>query len=381
MLKDPGQGRRRTDMNSKATARDAPVQTVYSPSTRESGNRADTSARLAPMTSPGGTQEWKQVRNSSTGDPESERAAARRRFVFRCVRLTLAGGMLLGAGTYARNTFLSLTSERAYISAELTELRAPIDGQLLLEPVRPGTQISAGTVLFRVENLRYGNAGAMSQFSWVRELAERLKVENEDAVVRYQQQERLFQIHEKLYREKLISALAFLEEETKLALARTAMTNKQAQLGQAEARCWEVERQLALQKEAVVAMPFDGTAWSIAARNGAQVSTHESVLQIIDPERIWVDAFFDERHAGKFAVSTPVVVRTADGKGTWQGRVESIRGGVGRIPSENFAAGGQGESMRRRISVRVKMDPPKLYDASQFFGVGRSVVVTLRNHE
>ena len=314
-------------------------------------------------------------------EPEPERPSGGRRLLFRCARLVLTGAVLTGAGAYATHTWTTATSEQAYINAEMTVLRAPIEGQLRLEPVQPGTPIVRGAALFRVENPRFGNQEAMAQLNWLRELTGRLQAEADEAAVRWQQQEQVYRLHEKMHEEKLISRLAFLEEETKLALARTALTNKQVQARQAEARAREVERQVELQKEAMVQMPFDGVAWTIPAKTGAQVAAHEPVLQVIDPRRTWVDAFFHEKHAPKLRVGARVIIRALDGGDTWRGRVESVRGGVGRIAYEDFAAGFPGDFTRRRVAVRVAMESNSPYAASQFFGVGRSVAVTVNDDE
>jgi multidrug resistance efflux pump len=313
--------------------------------------------------------------------PKSTRPVGRRQLFFRCTRLVLTGAVLAGAGTYATHTLTSATSEQAYINADMSVLRAPIEGELRLNAIQPGAIILRGATVFRIENLRFGNQEAMAQLNWLRELTGRLQAETEEAAVRCRQQEQVFRLHEKLYEEKLISRLAFIEEETKLALARTALTNKQAQARQAAERASATERQVELQKEAMVQMPFDGVAWTIPAKDGAQVAAREPVLQVVNPHGIWVDAFFHEKHAKKLHPGAPVTVHALDGKETWQGRVESIRGGVGRIAYESFAAGLPGDFLRRRVAVRVAMESNNPYDASQFFGVGRSVVVDVNDHE
>src|SRR5262249_8151178 len=147
----------------------------------------------------------------------------------------------------------------------------------------------------------------------------------------------VYELHAKLYDQQLISKLAFLEEETKLTLARTTLTNKEAQARQAESRMREIERQVQLQKEAVVQMPFDGVAWTIPARTGSQVQADEAVLQVIDPRRVWVEAFFDERQAAKMRAGARVTIHALNGPECWRGRVESVRAGVGRIASDNTA--------------------------------------------
>ena len=310
-----------------------------------------------------------------------ERRSAWRRMLFRSVRLLLTGAVLAGAGTYIRHVVTSAASDQAYINAEITPLRAPIEGQLRLEAFQPGTLISQGANVFSVENSRFGNQEVNGQLNWVRELTDRLQAEADEAGVRCQQQEQMYRVYEKLHRDKLISDLEFIDEQTKLAVSRSAFTNKQAQVRQAAARAREVESQVELQKRAVVNMPFNGVVWMVPAKPGAQVAAHEPVLQVIDPQRIWVDAFFHEKHADKLRPGVVVAIRAIDGVETWRGRIESVRAGVGRIAYDNFPTGLPGEYGSRRVAVRVTMESKNPFGASQFFGVGRSVVVSLADHE
>jgi membrane fusion protein (multidrug efflux system) len=351
------------------------------PSLPARSTRASTGNRLTSESPQRPSAEPKVVTRAVAVEAKSERPIGRRRLFFRCARLVLTGAVVAGAGAYVTHTLTSVSSEQAYINAEMTVLRAPIEGQLRLEPVRPGAVLFRGATLFRIENPRFGNQEAMAQLNWLGELTERLHAEADEAAVRCQQQEQVYRLHEKLHQEKLISRLAFLEEETKLALARTALSNRLTQARQAAERAGAIERQVELQKEAMVQMPFDGVAWTIPAKTDGQVAAHEPVLQVIDPRRIWVDAFFHEKHAQKLRPGAPVTIRALDRRETWHGHVESIRGGVGRIAYEGFTAGLPGDFARRRVAVRVVMESNHPYDASQFFGVGRSVVVTVNDHE
>src|SRR4030095_6829574 len=162
---------------------------------------------------------------------------------------------------------------------------------------------------------------------------------------------------------------------------RTTLSNKQAQAQQALARHAEMQRQVELQKGAVATMPFDGVAWTVAARDGVAVSAHEMVIQVIDPTRIRVDAFFRERHSHKIVIGMSVSIRSPDGKQAWRGWVESVRGGVGTIPYDDFPASIPGEFVRHRVAVRIRMEARTPFAASEFFGVGRNVVVSLKSDE
>lgn len=299
--------------------------------------------------------------------------------LFRCVRLVLTGGIVAGAASYVMHITTSATSDQAYINAEVVMLRAPIEGELKLDQRSPGTMISQGTPVFTIQNSRFGNQEASAQLNALQELTERLQAEADEAAVVCLHQESVCKLHEKLHAEKVISDLQLSEEQTKLAVARTALTNRQLQARQAAARASSIQHQVELQKEAIVKMPFNGVVWAVPSKAGAQVAAHDPVLQVIDPKRIWVDAFFREKHANKIHQGALVTIRALDGNETWQGRVESIRAGIGRIAYENFTAALPVDYTTCRIAVRIAIDLNNPYDASQFFGVGRSVLVSLND--
>jgi multidrug resistance efflux pump len=304
-----------------------------------------------------------------------------RRRLFRGIRLLLAGGLGVGAAYLLQRQLTEVRSDQAFLNAPLTALRASIGGELNMEPLAPGVMVRRGEPVFRVENPRFGNLEAMSQLNWIQELADRLRAESAEAELRHARQEQIFQHHAGLFQEKLISRLDYLEEEAKVALCQSAVAQKREQLRAAEARRAEVERHLALQQQAVTTMPFDGVIWSVRSQHGGEVGAQETVLHVLDPRRAWVDAFLHEKHVDKFRTGTAVLIRAVDSRETWRGRVDSVRAGVGRMDPESCVAAPAGDLSRRRIAVRVKLDSPPPFSASQFFGIGRSVVVTLADHE
>ena len=308
-------------------------------------------------------------------------ASGTRRLFFRCVRVALGAVLLSTTAAYLWNAHTTVMSDHAYINAEIIQLRAPMGGQLQLSGLAPGEMVPSGAAVFHLRDPRAGTPELTWPLLFASELVERLQAETAEAALRHTQQQRIFQYHDALRREQLIPALEFTQEETKLILAQAALTNKQTQLQQAQARRAELERQASRLKEAVVTMPFAGVVWAVRARNGEQAPAFETVLQVIDPKRVWVDAFVPEKHADKFNVGTPVVIRVLDSRESWQGRVASIRAGVGRIAYETSVAAPPLELARRRVAVRVTIESPNCFAASQFFGAGRSVVVSLAHHE
>jgi len=304
-----------------------------------------------------------------------------RQLAFRCVRLTLAGGLVSCAVMYARTALTTARSEQAYINGEITALRAPIAGQVRLEPIASGRTIRAGETLFSIENPRFGNEQAVSQLNFVTELAERLQAESEEAAVRLERQEEVTRVHEKMFAEQILSRLELIEEQSKLALARTVLTNKLTLAKKAAERAADLTRQVQLQQNAVVKMPFDGLAWTVPAKNGAQLALNETAIEVINPSRIWVDAYFNERHASKLLVGSQVTVETPQGELISRGRVEFVRAGVGRIPFDGVTAVSPSDYPQRRIAVRVRLESEIPFEASQFFGLGRNVVVRVNSHE
>jgi multidrug resistance efflux pump len=305
----------------------------------------------------------------------------RRRLFFRCIRLAIAGALAVGGIAYSRHTLVTATSIRAYIDGEITSVRAPIAGQLVLDGIEPGQELTAGAPLFSVSNSRYGNEQTASQLIWVNELDERLQAEVEEAKVRFEQQQEVFNLNEKLFAEKLISRLAVLEEQNKLNLAKSVFESKVGLAAKASKRASEIKEQVELLRTAQVSAPFNGVVWSIRAKNGSVIGMREPIVELVDPRHIWVEAFFQERHAQKFKIGTVVDVRNA-GLGTMcKGKVESIRGGGGHLSSDSVTALPAGQGGSGGIAVRIKMENGSSFQAGEFFGVGRSVVVTLASHE
>jgi multidrug resistance efflux pump len=289
----------------------------------------------------------------------------------------LAGVLVSCAAMYARTAFTSARSDLAYINAEITALRAPIPGQVRLESFASGRTLRAGAPLFTIENSRFGNEQALAQLNWVTDSAERLQADADEAAVRLKRQEEVADVHEKMFAEQIIPRMDLVDERARLDLAKTVLSNKLSLARKAADRAAELTRQVHLQQTAAVAMPFDGVAWTIPAKNGSHLAHNETVVEVINSEHMWIEAYFNERHAAKLRIGAEVNIQTPRGETIGSGSVESVRAGVGRIPFDGVAAVSPSEYITQRIAVRVRLNARTPFDASQFFGVGRSVVVTL----
>lgn len=337
---------------------------------------AETAFRTAAPTPTGSETAPRREKHGSP--PPSGSGLGVRRTFFRAVRILLAAGLVYGVTQYARIALTTVESDLAWIDAEKVVVRTPIVGQVQMESFQPGTALSQGARLFSVSNARFGNTEATARLAWASEYEDRLSLEAAEAAIRHEQQDKIFQRFQNLHAEKLMAEIDFLEEQTKWEMARTAMTTKREQLERARERRLQAEAQVTLQQVSTVTMPFDGVVWSVQARDGQHLSSHEPVCQIINPERVWIEALLPERHAGRVFVGTLLKVSTSDGSRCWQARVESIRGVAGQSVEDSPAlAASLVGAKRRQMAVRLSMESANPYGATECFGVGRSVKVSL----
>lgn len=99
--------------------------------------------------------------------------------------------------------------------------------------------------------------------------------------------------------------------------------------------------------------PHPAVVWSVDARTGETVAENGPLLQLADCRRVWVEAFFDEADAATLAVGQPVKVRLVHGGKAWDGRIETVRAGTGRVAVGDTVALPPPEIARRQLPVRV----------------------------
>ena len=300
-----------------------------------------------------------------------------RRTIFRTMRLLFAAGLLATLGHLGWRAMTVVRSDQAYINAEIVPVRAPIGGELHMAAMEPGAKIEAGTPLLRIENPQFANTPIASELNRMQEQIDSLGLEKIETEARLPKMEEIFKHAAALHQAKLMSPVQFMEEDEKLLAAQARVSKIREQVEMAEKRLVSLELQAASLQTQTVNAPFDAVVWSSQSREGALTQPHEPVLQLLDPKHVWVDAFMSERHAGKLRVGMAVTVRLLDDRRALQGRVESVRAGVGRIPFGNSTAVAPGEFAQRRIALRVRLESPNPFTAEEFYGVGRGVAIEL----
>lgn len=164
-----------------------------------------------------------------------------------------------------------------------------------------------------------------------------------------------------------------------------ARAQLQTELAIARRNLSEINQQLAQQQRAEIRSTLDGMIWSVNAREGDSIGSNTSLIEVIDCQNSWVEAFFDESVAGKLQPGTLVKVSlspTDSRYGTWQGSIEAVRAGSGRVAVGESIVMPPPEIARRQLPVkvvtaRIRIEWPAAIKANRFCLAGRSVRVTL----
>jgi multidrug resistance efflux pump len=304
-----------------------------------------------------------------------------RRSIFRVLRVIAVVLVLIGSAAWLRNSFTSLRSEQAVINAEIVELRTPILGELQIHDIRPGMMVKAGDPLFRIVNARFGDRESVAQYNGMQNLVETERSE----LLGAQQSLDLAKVEseraERLFKMQVISRVEMDQAHYRREVASQAIDEKKRQLARSEQRTAEMKKQMDLQKDSVVTAPIDGIVWSVAGKAGEHMDANKLVVQIVNPSRIWVDAFFSERHVKSLKPGLPAIIRSLDGTSSWRGSLQTIRAGVGRLAFDTNVAVPPPEMVKRQIAVRVAPNWDKPFSPVEFYGVGRSVEVTFTKYD
>jgi len=154
--------------------------------------------------------------------------------------------------------------------------------------------------------------------------------------------------------------------------------NLQAQVQQAQREQAKLDQQLNLQQTAPVRAPIAGVVWASDIRGGSiPVEANEPLLQVLDCNNTWVEAFVSEKEIQALEIGAPVRVKVLGQRDQpLLGKVRSVRAGVGRLVVGEEVAVPPPESLRREVGVQVELQEALAANQSaQFCGVGQSVEV------
>ena len=130
---------------------------------------------------------------------------------------------------------------------------------------------------------------------------------------------------------------------------------------------------------AVIRAPIDGTVTKRQVQLGQRVAQGTPIMTIVPLTQVYIDANFKERQLKGVRVGMPATA-TADiygGSITYHGRVAGIAGGTGAsmalIPAQN--ATGNWIKVVQRLPVRIELDPRELAEHPLRVGLSMEVAI------
>jgi multidrug resistance efflux pump len=171
------------------------------------------------------------------------------------------------------------------------------------------------------------------------------------------------------------------ELEVELTDLKQQEKNLEKQLRSIQSQLVTTSKELLLQQTVSVLAPTTGVIWSIDTEAKEKVEANKSIIQLLNCNNLWVEAFVSETDANKLVIGQQASIGLSGLNNTrWKGQVETIRAGTGRIEVGKYVVEPPPEIARRQLpvrvaTVRIKVDWQKSNSSSDFCLAGRSVDV------
>lgn len=315
------------------------------------------------------------------GTPRWQRAG--RRFVFLIVIPTIV--ILLGLSWWVMSGRY-ITTENAYVKANIVAVSADIDGRVVAVDVDDDQWVERGDQLFRLdaETLEIDKdraaarmVSAKNQIEGWRAEFRSVQAEIEEAEERASYYRQQAERQRALERQGIAAAVRLEEAELELTAAGKRVTALQEKLRTVLARLGGdpeisavlhpayreavTERELAmLQLErAVVRAPISGTVSRMRLERGEWVEEGKPVFTIVNSESSWIEANLKETQLTHVQAGQTVSIDIDSYPDhRWTGKVASISAATGAefalIPPQN--ASGNWVKVVQRLPVRIEID-------------------------
>jgi len=285
---------------------------------------------------------------------------SKRKKMFRIFSGVLAGIALASGGYWYFVASYYVSTDNAYVSAEVAQVTPSIDGTVKTINVTDTQPVKAGDVLVVIDDIdaRLALARATGAFVRAQSDAERAKLDLE--------RRKAVASSGSISREELTTA----ENAHRVALAlcitaKAAMEQAQVDLGRT-----------------VIKAPIDGVVAKREVQLGQKVHAGTLLMSIVPNTDIYVNANFKENQLKKVKQGQKAdLFSDRYGSGVvFHGRVEGLAGGTGSvfslIPAQN--ATGNWIKVVQRLPVRITLDSAEL--AKHPLQVGLSMTATINTH-
>lgn len=189
-------------------------------------------------------------------------------------------------------------------SRRRSEISPGIAGLVVEIPARKGARVQQGCVLIRLDDREHKAQAELARraLDAARAVADQTRLEAERA-------EREWQRTQQLAQQQVVSDTAMDLDRTRALTAQAAVVANQARIQQAEAA---VEAARATLEKTVITAPFDGVVLDVTTEVGEWISPSPPgvpippVLDLIDPEALYVSAPIDEADVARLRTGFPV---------------------------------------------------------------------------
>jgi membrane fusion protein (multidrug efflux system) len=376
-----------------------------------------------------------QLAASTGADDDAELKAAARKAQRRKWLTRLAIAVAVIALCYAAWYFLvgrnHVSTDNAYVNAEVAQVTPLISGQAIAVGVKDTQAVKRGDVLVKLDpsNQQIAVAQAEAELAEARRkfrqnvatnasLSAQVQARGADITQARAQMTAAQAEFEKaridLQRRQALSGNGAVSGE-ELSSARQAYESARAQLARAQAGIAQAQAtQTAAQGEyeandalvrgssedtdpavqaakaklnaaqldlerTVIRAPIDGTVTKRQVQLGQRVAQGTPIMTIVPLNQVYIDANFKERQLKRVEIGMPATA-TADiygGSVTYHGKVAGIAGGTGAsqalIPAQN--ATGNWIKVVQRLPVRIELDPKEVAEHPLRIGLSMEVEI------
>ena len=172
-----------------------------------------------------------------------------------------------------------------------------------------------------------------------------------------------------------------LELDVELIDLKQQERNLEKQIQSIQSQLSTTSKELQVQQNVSVLAPTTGVIWSIDSQPQEIVEANKSIIQLLNCQNLWVEAFINETDANKLVVGQEAETNLDNSSNVqWKGRVETIRAGTGRVEVGQYVVEPPPEIARRQLparvaAVRIKVGWQKTPRFDDFCLAGRSVNV------
>lgn len=172
-----------------------------------------------------------------------------------------------------------------------------------------------------------------------------------------------------------------LELDVELTDLKQQERNLEKQIQSIQSQLSITSKELLFQENVRVLAPTTGVIWSIDSQPQEIVEANKSIIQLLNCQNLWIEAFINETDANKLVVGQEAEINLNNSSNVQsKGRVETIRAGTGRFEVGQYVVEPPPEIARRQLpvrvaAVRIKVDWQKTPRFDDFCLAGRSVNV------